>query len=78
MGEENKMPGSAEIPGPVETMLVGVVQMQHAAIDMLFAMLVAQSPHDKTFYPSKSGMPWLACQMGHAVIEAYEPFTVKK
>jgi len=38
---------------------------QHEAIDILFAMLIIK---DKTFFPSKSGIPWEATVKGYQVI----------
>jgi len=41
--------------------LVAACEAQHEAIDRLFAMLI-ESKQD--FFPSKSGQPWEAMQLG--------------
>ena len=44
---------------------------QHRAIDTLFAMLIAKTMNaEQPFYPSESGQPWGAIQLGKAAIEA--------
>lgn len=48
--------------------LVNVIMAQHTAIDRLFAMLIAQSPFHKTFFPSESGQPWEALLKGNAIL----------
>lgn len=42
--------------------LLAASKLQHEAIDLLFARLIAL---DKTFLPSKSGKPWEALQAGN-------------
>lgn len=48
--------------------LINACKAQHEAIDLLFAMLIVQSPPGKTFYPSKSGKPWEALVAGNAAL----------
>lgn len=48
---------------------LAVIKMQHQAIDLLFARLIEIDP---TFRPSKSGLPWDACQAGGAYLRAVE------
>jgi hypothetical protein len=40
---------------------------QHDAIDILFAMLIEAKPG---FFPSKSGKPWEAMQLGNKALAA--------
>jgi hypothetical protein len=58
-----------EIEGARDGLLAACKQ-QHDALDTLFAMLIARSPRDDTFHPSKSGPPWEAMLAGHAAIAA--------
>lgn len=52
--------------------LLAACQAQHEAIDRLFAMLIVltcdHTPADM-FFPTKSGQPWEACQLGVAAID---------
>lgn len=45
--------------------LLDACKIQHQAIDRLFAELIQR---DKTFFPSKSGLPWEAVLKGNAAI----------
>ena len=54
--------------------LLEAVKAQHEAIDYLFALLITKTkPGEKPFYPSESGQPWEAIQMGKRAIEAAKP-----
>lgn len=54
---------------PLEYQLLAACKAQHEAIDILFAMLIARDPK---FFPSKSGKPWGAVQLGNAAIKEAE------
>lgn len=49
--------------------LLDACKGQHDAIDRLFAELIKR---DRTFFPSKSGMPWEAAQKGNNAIHKTE------
>ena len=49
--------------------LLAACKAQHAAIDLLLAMLIVHKPG---FMPSKSGQPWKAMLAGHAAIAKAE------
>jgi hypothetical protein len=52
--------------------LLAACQAQHEALDRLFAMLIVltrEHTPDDVFFPTKSGQPWEACQMGVAAID---------
>ena len=49
--------------------LLEACKVQHQAIDRLFAELIQR---DKTFFPSKSGLPWEATVKGNAAIAKAE------
>lgn len=55
--------------------LLAACKAQHQAIDRLFCHLILLS-HEHTpnepFFPSKSGQPWEACQLGNAAIKKAE------
>ena len=59
----------------LEQEMLLVLKLQHEAIDRLFAQLVLTSSEKNQFYPSKSGQPWVACQVGAALIRRLEPYT---
>ena len=48
--------------------LLAACKAQHEALGILFAMLIARSPRNDTYSPSKSGRPWEALEQGHAAI----------
>ena len=52
--------------------LLAALKRQHAAMDMLMALLVERSrdprPFAEPFYPSKSGEPWEAMKAAHELV----------
>lgn len=50
--------------------LLKACKAQQKAIDLLFAMLAVK---DDDFFPSKSGQPWTALQLGNKAITKAEP-----
>lgn len=54
---------------PLEYQLLAACKAQHEAIDLLFAKLTQLDPN---FFPSKSGQPWEAVQLGNAAIKMAE------
>jgi hypothetical protein len=55
----------------INQQLLEACKAQHEAIDYLFALLIMKTkPDEKPFYPSESGQPWDAIQMGKKAIEA--------
>lgn len=57
---------------PADADLLAACKKQHAALDMLFATLIARSPAGDTFHPSKSGAPWEAMIAGREAIAKAE------
>lgn len=53
----------------LEKQLFEACKAQHDAIDILLAMLVKR---DRNFFPSMSGKPWAAAQLGNEAIKAAE------
>lgn len=52
--------------------LLAACQAQHEALDRLFARLIVltrEHTPDDVFFPTKSGQPWEACQLGVAAID---------
>ena len=70
---ENPTLMSDEVFFPEEDVekLAEVIKEQHEAIDRLFAMLIAKTMRaEKPFYPSESGQPWKAINLGKAAMDA--------
>ncbi len=53
----------------LEKILLKACKEQHTAIDLLFSRLIML---DKTFMPSKSGVPWEAVKLGNKAIKMAE------
>lgn len=53
--------------------LLAACKAQHDAIDILFAMIIAATkPGEEPFYPSQSGRPWAALQLGNKAVKRAE------